>query len=104
MPRSRVPSYRLHKPSGQAVVTLRTTTGERRDVYLGTYDSAESRSEYARIIAEQATGPTGSTAPARASGSTLTVDQVLLAYWGHVEHHYRTPDGEPTGEVDEIRR
>ena len=57
MPRSRpVPSYRLHKPSGQAVVTIRTTTGERRDEYLGDYNSAESRAEYDRLIAEQASG------------------------------------------------
>jgi len=30
----RVPSYRLHKPSGQAVVTL-----DSRDHYLGVYDT-----------------------------------------------------------------
>ena len=58
MPRSRtVPSYRLHKPSGQAVVTLRTAEGGRRDVYLGVYNSPESRAEYGRLIAEQATAP-----------------------------------------------
>jgi hypothetical protein len=57
MPRSpSVPSYRLHRPSGQAVVTIRTASGERRDVYLGAYNSPESRAEYGRIIAELATG------------------------------------------------
>jgi hypothetical protein len=53
--RTSAPSYRLHKPTGQAVVTVRTTAGERRDVYLGKYDSPESRREYSRIIAELAT-------------------------------------------------
>jgi hypothetical protein len=53
MPRSRVPSYRHHKPSNQAVVTVRTATGERRDVYLGAYDSPE----YAPVIAELAASP-----------------------------------------------
>src|SRR5207253_4324 len=99
-----VPSYRLHKPSGQAVVTVRTTAGDRRDVYLGEYDNPDSRREYARIIAELATSATPNAAPARASGPGLTVDQVLLAYWYHAERHYRTPDGKPTSEVEEIRR
>ena len=36
-----VPSYRLHKASGQAVVTL---CG--RDLYLGPHGSPESRSKY----------------------------------------------------------
>ena len=31
----RIPSYRLHKPSGQAVVTING-----RDIYLGKYNSA----------------------------------------------------------------
>jgi integrase len=104
MPRSRVPSYRLHKPSGQAVVTVRTAAGERHDVYLGEYDSPDSRREYARIVAELATNPTAAPQCARTSGPGRTVDQVLLAYWQHVEGHYRTHDGKPTSEVDEIRR
>jgi hypothetical protein len=34
MPRnSRIPSYRLHKPSGQAVVTIG------KDIYLGRFNS-----------------------------------------------------------------
>ena len=48
MPRTnRPPSYRLHKATGQAVVTI-----DARDHYLGRYDSAESRAEYDRLIAE----------------------------------------------------
>ena len=45
MPRKSVPSYRLHKPSGQA----RTIIGGRH-VYLGKYNSPESRQRYARLI------------------------------------------------------
>ncbi|MBN9122930.1 MAG: hypothetical protein J0I06_27965, partial [Planctomycetes bacterium] len=104
MPRSCVPSYPLHKPSGQAVVTVRAATGERRDAYLGTYDSPESRREYARIVAELATGPAAPVSPARASGPGLTVDQVLLAFWEHAQNHYRGPEGKPTTEVEELRR
>ena len=49
MPRrtSHVPSYRLHKPSGQARVIING-----RHVYLGPYGSEESREKYVRLIAE----------------------------------------------------
>jgi hypothetical protein len=48
MPRRPItPSYRLHKPSGQAVVTLNY-----QDKYLGPHGSPESRAAYDRLIAE----------------------------------------------------
>ena len=47
-----IPSYRLHKQSGQAVVTLRDGTGKRRDVLLGIYNTPESKAEYRRVLAE----------------------------------------------------
>jgi hypothetical protein len=46
MPRP-LPSYRLHKPSGQAVVTLNG-----RDFYLGEWNSPKSRTEFERLLAE----------------------------------------------------
>lgn len=49
--RKAVPAYRLHKSTGRAVVTVRDADGRRKDVYLGPHDSAESRQEYARVIA-----------------------------------------------------
>ena len=45
--RRRIPKYRLHKPSGQAVVTL-----SGRDFYLGRFETKASRAEYDRHIAE----------------------------------------------------
>lgn len=48
MPRRRgVPSYRLHRPSGQAVVTL-----SGKDLYLGPHGSETSRAEYDRLVME----------------------------------------------------
>ena len=41
----KVPSCRLHKPSGQAVVTLSGT-----DHYLGEYNTAESRDPYNELV------------------------------------------------------
>src|SRR5262249_337342 len=49
---SKVPSYRLHRQSGQGVCTLTDGTGGRRDVLLGKYGTKESRQEYARVISE----------------------------------------------------
>ena len=39
------PHYRFHKPSGQAVVTLRGN-----DYYLGQYESLESWMKYNRLL------------------------------------------------------
>jgi len=47
MPKRNIPSYRLHKASGQAFVEL----GGRR-IYLGKHGSKASREEYERQIAE----------------------------------------------------
>ncbi|CAN5537961.1 hypothetical protein BH10PLA1_BH10PLA1_10000 [soil metagenome] len=50
MPRlndNQLPSYRLHKQSGRAVVTL---TG--KDHLLGAHGSAASKQEYNRLISE----------------------------------------------------
>jgi hypothetical protein len=48
MPRNhRKPSYRLHKPSDQAVGTL-----DGNDLYLGRWHSPESHAEYDRLISE----------------------------------------------------
>jgi hypothetical protein len=45
-----VPSYRRHKQSGQAIVTLPDGLGGRRDRLLGKYGTKQSRMEYARVI------------------------------------------------------
>jgi hypothetical protein len=53
MAKQRDPKYRLHRQSGQAVVTLRDpATGLRRDVLLGEHDTPASHAEYARVVQE----------------------------------------------------
>jgi integrase len=97
-----VPSYRLHKQSGQAVVTLNDGLGARRDVLLGEYGTPQSRAEYARVIAEwEANGrrlpePTG-------KPGDITVNELALAYLKHAEQHYRYPDGTTTNEYDDTK-
>ena len=44
---SRVPKYRRHKPTGQAVVTLNG-----RDIYLGKWNTRQSWAEYDRLTGE----------------------------------------------------
>ena len=43
----RTPGYRLHRPSGRAVVTLNG-----KDHYLGVHGTKESKAEYKRLVAE----------------------------------------------------
>ena len=66
----RIPSYRRHKPTGQAVVTIAG-----RDIDLGKHGSAASRQEYNRLITEFAAG--GGSLPA---ASDLTVVESLAAF------------------------
>src|SRR6516164_4472998 len=75
---SRVPSYRHHKPSGRAVVTLNG-----RDIYLGPWGSEESKAEYARKIAEWTAR--GRQAPPPEKEQGVLVKEVILAYYRHCE-------------------
>lgn len=84
MPRlvSQNPSYRRHKASGQAVVTL---AGQ--DVYLGPYGTAASKREYDRVVGEflargrQLAG----------SGDVRRVADVILSYWTHAKAYHAGP-------------
>jgi integrase len=121
--RKKYPSYRLHKPTNQAVVTL---SGE--DIYLGKYGTRESKDAYDREItqwlargrtprksklrkpAPQASDPspapavpTGKPAPPPPPASTgLKIKAVLLAYMEYAATYYRGPDGKPTPELDNM--
>ena len=95
-----IPSYRLHKQSGQAVVTLADGSGNRRDVLLGKYGSAESQAEYARVLAEWESN--GRRLP-RAAGAALPVAELILRYWRWAEGYYRDDEGHPGQELDNLR-
>ncbi|OJW26883.1 MAG: hypothetical protein BGO49_21420 [Planctomycetales bacterium 71-10] len=66
----RPPSYRLHKPSGRAVVTF-----GRRDFYLGVFGSEESRREYDRLVAEWLANGRRT-----AADDPITVDGLICQY------------------------
>src|SRR5262249_33568806 len=102
--RGEPPRYRLHKQSGQAVVSLPLGSGKYRDVLLGTHDTPGSRAEYARVLAEwAANGQAAQTPKAQSPAADLSVAEVMLAYWQHVEQYYCHPDRTPTSEADNIR-
>jgi integrase len=84
--RTTTPSYRLHKSSGQAVVTLTdAVTGRRKDVLLGQYDTQMSRVEYARVLAEWEARGRRLDVPASAD---LTVAELLLRFMKHAQDYY----------------
>lgn len=92
MPRlsSKIPAYRRHKASGQAVVTLGG-----RDFYLGDWKSAASKAEYQRRIREWNAG--GGVNPADAAG--LTIVELLAAFKRHAKTYYVDADGRPNTEA-----
>lgn len=98
---TRIPSYRLHKPSGRAVVTLNG-----KDHYLGAYGSPESSREYQRVVAEwltrQQAPPPQPATPAVVTD--LSLAELMLAYLRFAAGYYRATDGRPTGEADNAIR
>ncbi|MBY0231627.1 MAG: hypothetical protein K2W96_20270 [Gemmataceae bacterium] len=97
----RIPSYRFHKGSNQAVVVL-----SGRSVYLGHWNSPESRAEYERVVAEWlANGrrPVQAVADEAGKDDDLTVNEMILAFWDHATTHYRHADGSATGEQANLK-
>jgi len=89
-----LPKYRRHRASGQAVVTIGG-----KDFYLGPHGTKVSKAEYDRLIAEWLAAGRRSL---EVADESLTVDEVLAAYWRYAKGYYRK-NGEPTKELDNIR-
>src|SRR5262245_22325747 len=88
------PPYPKKPHNGQARIIVRTTLGRRKDLLLRAHGSAESLSEYRRVLAEL--GAHGGFYPVQGTAiaaSDLTVNELLLRYWHWAEEHYRDPDG-----------
>ena len=94
----RLPKYRLHRRSGQAIVTLNG-----KDHYLGPHNCETSKIEYDQFIAEwlacgrQTSQPVGVQA-------AISVNELILAFWEHAQKYYRRPDGTLTSEVTNLRQ
>ena len=59
MNKSRIPSYRIHKTTGQAVVVHKN-----RSYYLGNFGTPESRVAYDRVLADILARRSSATPPA----------------------------------------
>lgn len=95
------PSYRLHKFSGQATVTLRdAVSGRRQDVLLGSYGSPESHAEYRRVLGEWELA--GRRLDAERRAPDLTINELALAYYRYAEAYY-TKNGRPTDEANRVK-
>ena len=92
-----------YSKSGQLVVCLRDArTGTRRTVYLGADGTPEARREYARVLAEWEAADRV-VAPAKpdlrrrvARPEAVTVAEVVLGYFKHVNARHRREDGRLT--------
>jgi hypothetical protein len=75
-----VPSYRHHKPSGQAVVTVAG-----HDCYLGAFGTPASHRAYQRMIRQWLA--TGHCRPSESAA--LTIDDLIARFWVHAETYYQ---------------
>ncbi len=94
-----LPSYRLHKQSGQAIVTL-----SGRDFLLGQHGTAASKREYRRLTGEWLAGHGAAQPLPLDARPEFTVAELVLAFWRHATAYYRQPSGQPAGELDNFRR
>jgi len=102
----KVPTYGLHKPTGQARCYVNGKT-----VYLGKYGSEESRIRFGeivgRLIGGQSIDPiartkSGSPTCAESSDPGPSVGEICLAFLRHAETHYVKND-KPTSQMHVLR-
>lgn len=91
----RIPSYRKHKASGQALVTILG-----KDHYLGPHGSRASHLLYDRLLSEYLA--TGRKLIEPAGGHSITVVEVLAAYLKFAKTYY-LKEGKATNELDALR-
>jgi len=101
------PAYRLHKASGQAVVTMGG-----RDIYVGPFGTPESESAYDLAISRwlangrRSTPPPTTPPPSGASDAAtiadLTVSELLVLFLDSARDHYRRRDGSFAPEFDNL--
>lgn len=92
--KSRVPSLRFHKASGQMFVVL-----SGRAIYCGKPDDPTTEQRYHQAIAEWlAAGKQLSADP-----DTITVKELLARFWAHAEQYYRHRTDGRTKELEQFK-
>ena len=93
----RLPTYSLHKATGQARVWL-----EGGDHYLGEYGSDQSRIRYVQFISKHASGVSVDPVAQQGPNDTgATVNELVAAFLAHAKQHYRK-NGKQTAEYHGI--
>ena len=95
---NRLPKYRLHRRSGQAIVTIGG-----KDHYLGLHGADDSKAQYDRLIAQWLSDGRRTCEPVQPQVD-LSINRLILAFWEHAQTYYRKPDGTLTSEVDNFRQ
>jgi hypothetical protein len=92
-PKSVIPSYTLHKATGQARCRI-----EGKDFYLGPFGSPESRQKYGELVSRFSRGGfIDPLAPAGGNDPGPSVAELVLAFRDHAKSYY-TKDGKPSDE------
>ena len=91
----RLPKYRLHKGSGQALIQI-----QGRRIYLGPHNSPESKEKYRQYIAQLAAP--SSTVQDCQPDDPLLINALILRYYRYAKAYY-VKNGQMTDEVDGIR-
>jgi hypothetical protein len=95
----KIPAYRLHRPTGQAVVRF-----DDHDYYLGKYGTPQSQEAYHRKVAEWITAGVLTRPHERPHTPVdISVNELILAFLNHAEGYYRRADGSPTPELTNLR-
>ena len=95
----KMPSYRKHKPSGQAIVVFDGKTN-----YLGPWNSKSSREAYHRLLGEwEASGRQAYPPDAFNPADKITVTEVLARYWRFAATYYSKGDGKWPREMARVK-
>ena len=94
--RTNLPSYRFHRPSGQAVRL------NDRDFYLGPWQTEKSKAEYERIIGERLASNRRVPSATQDDKANLTVGELLSAFLEYAKV-YCQRDGKVTREVEHLK-
>ena len=93
----RIPKYRLHRGSGQALVQING-----RRIYLGKHDTPQSHEEYRRLIAKFLAGEEAGFVAKDDGHPMLNINELILAYFKFATTYY-VKYGQPTDEIAGIR-
>ena len=92
----KIPAYRRKKVGKHcyAVVTIKG-----KDLYLGDYDTKESKTKYERLVGESMQGGSRQSDPAQ-----ITVTEVCIDYTREMKKRYQDESGKPTEEFKTVQR